>query len=129
MNVTNIKIYPYTNATGAFIGNGEVVFEDFLSIRFSIMKSASGIWISWPQKKGQDSEGKDKWYADVKLLPIGEDDETKWTAKYELENQLIKEYNATVGISASKKEEVKEQPKEENAESKKTPFTFKRGKK
>lgn len=61
MDISDVKIRKYeNNAVRAF---ASVTFDDALVVTgLTIMEGKNGLFVSMPQTKGKDADGKDKWF-------------------------------------------------------------------
>lgn len=137
MEVTDIKVWPFSKEGSNFLGNGSITFDNFIFVKFAVNKSPkdSSLWISWPSKKGKDKDGNEKWYPECGII-IDEEAEDKYALKNDVEKQIITAYNKALGISPKKdnkdsrfdydnsqeKESQEKQNKEEEPIKKKIPL-------
>ena len=98
MEVTDIKVWPYSKEGSNFLGNGSITFDDSVFIKFAINKSPrdGSPWIGWPSKK---STKDDKYYPEAGIVIGDEGDENRFKVKNDIEKQIITEYNKKLGIS------------------------------
>ena len=61
MNITEVKIRKYeNNATKAF---ASVTFDNaFVVTGLTVVEGSNGLFVSMPQTKGKDKDGKDRWF-------------------------------------------------------------------
>ncbi len=61
MNITEVKIRKYEN--NATKGFASLTFDDALVITgLTILEGKNGLFVSMPQTKGKDAEGKERWF-------------------------------------------------------------------
>ena len=88
MDITEVKIRKYdNNALKAF---ASVTFDDALVVTgLSVMEGKNGLFVSMPQQKGKDADGKDKWF-DI-CFPISKE------GRQAITDAVIEAYNKEVG--------------------------------
>ena len=61
MNITEVKIRKYEN--NATKGFASITFDDALVVTgLTILEGNDGLFVSMPQSKGKDKDGKERWF-------------------------------------------------------------------
>lgn len=95
LQITNVNVFvdKKDNKIESSAGWGRVQFNDFLWINFSIKRSSTGIFISWPSYKKSDGT----WESYIKFQ--NGDIEKSKEYKNTIEKYIIDEFNKSLGIS------------------------------
>jgi DNA-binding cell septation regulator SpoVG len=91
--ISNIKIYPSKASKGAIVGSGTFVYNQALSIRFTVMKGSNGLFVSLPGRKAEKPDpktGKPVWYSDVFCL--------EKDLKQKINDECVAAYKKEVGL-------------------------------
>jgi DNA-binding cell septation regulator SpoVG len=121
MEITKVQVWK--NKSETFVANCSVEFDDVFFVKCKVVKSSKdgSLFISWPNTKGKDADGNDKYFPDAGFV-LGEDEETKYDFKNAIDDQIIKEYNKVVGIDSGTKNGKKDEtPPADPTPTKKTP--------
>lgn len=106
MQVTDIKVWPYSKEGSSFLGNGSLTFDNTFFVKFTLNASPrdGSPYISFPSRKGKAKDGSDKWFPEMGFIinEEVEDPSERYAAKNEVEKQVIVAYNKALGISGKK---------------------------
>jgi hypothetical protein len=94
MEISSMTLTPSTKAQGALAGWGEVVFDEILTIRITVMKNGTdgSLFVSWPSKPSTGDQG---GYFKLVLWE-------KSPATSAIEAQIIGEFNKALGVTNGK---------------------------
>ena len=90
-NITSIRVWPLKKEHPKIAANGDFIVDEGFKVRFTLFKTAKGMFVGLPGRYGDNSgeNGKKPWYADVAFV----DD----AVRNELTERVIAEYNKATG--------------------------------
>lgn len=90
MKVTNVRIMPLKNGTGATKGYASITLDEVFAVNdIRVMEGQKGLFISMPNRKGKDKDGNEKYF-DI-AFPVNAD------LRKEINDAIIAKYDETVG--------------------------------
>lgn len=92
MKVTNVRIMPLKNGTGATKGYASITLDEVFAVNdIRVMEGQKGLFISMPNRKGKDKDGNEKYF-DI-AFPVNAD------LRKEINDAIIAKYNEVIGDS------------------------------
>ena len=92
MDITEVKIRKYEN--NATKGFASITFDDALVVTgLTILEGKNGLFVSMPQTKGKDSDGKERWF-DI-VFPTSKD------GRQAITDAVLEAYNKEAGSKKS----------------------------
>ena len=89
MKVTNVRVMPLKNGTGATKGYASITLDEAFAVNdIRVMEGKNGLFIAMPNRKGKDKDGNEKYF-DIAFPTTAE-------LRKNISDAIINKFNETV---------------------------------